>query len=97
MVGKTFKGLTDELLRWQTARFAELAQREADGIVWVRPELVVEIALDGVQRSTRYPGGVALRFARVKGYRPDRDASSANTIAEVRALLPGSAPSPRAP
>jgi DNA ligase-1 len=56
---------------------------------------VVEIALDGAQRSTRYPGGVALRFARVKGYRPDRGASSANTIAEVRALLPGSAPSAR--
>jgi DNA ligase-1 len=87
MVGKTFKGLTDELLRWQTARFRELALREADGAVWVRPELVVEIALDGVQRSTRYPGGVALRFARVKGYRPDRDPASANTIAEVRALL----------
>jgi DNA ligase 1 len=89
MVGKTFKGLSDELLRWQTARFQELAQREAAGTVWIRPELVVEIALDGVQRSTRYPGGVALRFARVKGYRPDRDAASANTLAEVRALLPG--------
>src|SRR5262249_45706221 len=89
MVGKTFKGLTDELLRWQTARFPELAVRESDRTVWLRPELVVEIALDGAQRSTRYPGGVALRFARVKGYRPDREASSANTIAEVRALLPG--------
>jgi DNA ligase-1 len=87
MVGKTFKGLSDELLRWQTARFAELAEREAGGTVWIRPELVVEIALDGVQRSTRYPGGVALRFARVKGYRPDRDPASANTIGEVRALL----------
>jgi DNA ligase-1 len=97
MVGKTFKGLSDELLRWQTARFAELTERDADGVVWVRPELVVEIALDGVQRSTRYPGGVALRFARVKGYRPDRAASSANTIAEVRALLPGSAPRTRVP
>jgi DNA ligase-1 len=96
MVGKTFKGLSDELLRWQTERFAELAQREAGGTVWIRPELVVEIALDGVQRSTRYPGGVALRFARVKGYRSDRDAASANTIGEVRALLPGSAPA-RAP
>jgi DNA ligase-1 len=96
MVGKTFKGLSDELLRWQTARFAELAEREADGIVWVRPELVVEIALDGVQRSTRYPGGVALRFARVRGYRPDLEASSANAIADVRALLPGSALSTRA-
>jgi DNA ligase-1 len=87
MVGKTFKGLSDELLRWQTERFAELAVREAEGTVWLRPALVVEIALDGVQRSTRYPGGVALRFARVKGYRPDRDPASANTIGEVRALL----------
>jgi len=89
MVGKTFKGLTDELLRWQTARFAELAERESSGTVWLRPELVVEVALDGVQRSTRYAGGVALRFARVKGYRPDRAPSSANTIGEVRALLRG--------
>jgi len=89
MVGKTFKGLTDELLRWQTTRFGELAERESGGTVWLRPELVVEIALDGVQRSTRYAGGVALRFARVKGYRPDRDAVSANTIGEVRALLRG--------
>jgi ATP-dependent DNA ligase I len=87
MVGKTFKGLTDELLRWQTKRFPELAVREAGGTVWLRPELVVEIALDGVQRSTRYPGGVALRFARVRRYRPDRDAASASTIGEVRELL----------
>jgi DNA ligase-1 len=91
MVGKTFKGLTDELLRWQTARFAEIAERESEGTVWVRPEIVVEIALDGVQRSTRYPGGVALRFARVRRYRPDREASTASTIDEVRALLPGAA------
>jgi DNA ligase-1 len=90
MVGKTFKGLTDELLRWQTERLQAIAEREADGTVWVRPECVVEIALDGVQRSTRYPGGVALRFARVRRYRPDREASSATTIGEVRALLPGS-------
>ena len=89
MVGKTFKGLTDELLRWQTQRFSAIAEREADGTVWVRPECVVEIALDGVQRSTRYPGGVALRFARVRRYRPDREASTASTIDEVRALLPG--------
>jgi ATP-dependent DNA ligase len=73
MVGKCFKGLTDELLTWQTK---ELLERESErrGIaVLVRPELVVEIALDGVQSSTRYPGGVALRFARVKRYRPDKD------------------------
>jgi DNA ligase-1 len=88
MVGKTFKGLTDELLRWQTA---ELLAREAgrQGITVVaRPELVVEIALDGVQASTRYAGGIALRFARVKRYRPDKDASEADTIGELRALLP---------
>jgi DNA ligase-1 len=88
MVGKCFKGLTDELLRRQTE---ELLARETGrrGItVHVRPELVVEIALDGVQASTRYAGGVALRFARVKRYRPDKDAAEADTIDELRALLP---------
>jgi len=92
MVGKTFKGLTDELLTWQTEA---LLEREAsrDGIVvHVRPELVVEIALDGVQTSTRYPGGVALRFARVKGYRPDKDPADADLIDTVRALRPGVPP-----
>ncbi|HKC22785.1 MAG TPA: hypothetical protein VKB64_09770, partial [Gaiellaceae bacterium] len=87
MVGKTFKGMTDELLRWQTQ---ELLAREVGrrGIaVLVRPELVVEIALDGVQSSTRYPGGVALRFARVKRYRPDKNAGEADTIDDLRALL----------
>jgi DNA ligase-1 len=89
MVGKTFKGLTDELLGWQTR---ELLEREThrEGIaVLVRPELVVEIALDGVQSSTRYAGGVALRFARVKRYRPDKDAAEADTIGDLRALLRG--------
>jgi DNA ligase-1 len=88
MVGKTFKGMTDELLDWQTK---ELLARESErrGIaVMVRPELVVEIALDGVQSSTRYPGGVALRFARVKRYRPDKDAGEADTIDDLQALLP---------
>jgi DNA ligase-1 len=88
MVGKTFKGLTDELLAWQTQ---ELLERETErrGItVFVRPELVVEIALDGVQSSTRYPGGVALRFARLKRYRPDKRADEADTIDDLRALLP---------
>jgi DNA ligase-1 len=87
MVGKTFKGLTDELLGWQTG---ELLAREVErrGIaVLVRPELVVEIALDGVQGSTRYPGGVALRFARVKRYRPDKAAADADTIGDLQALL----------
>jgi len=87
MVGKTFKGLSDELLRWQTQELRARAVSESAGAVRVRPELVVEIALDGVQRSRRYPGGVALRFARVRGYRPDRDPALANTIADVRALL----------
>jgi DNA ligase-1 len=88
MVGKCFKGLTDELLAWQTR---ELLEREVGrkGIaVFVRPELVVEIALDGVQSSTRYPGGVALRFARVKRYRPDKSPEEADTIDDLRALLP---------
>ena len=87
MVGKCFKGLTDELLEWQTR---ELLAREIDrrGIaVLVRPDLVVEIALDGVQSSTRYAGGVALRFARVKRYRPDKSAPEADTIDDLRALL----------
>jgi DNA ligase-1 len=91
MVGKCFKGLTDELLTWQTK---ELLERESErrGIaVLVRPELVVEIALDGVQSSTRYPGGVALRFARVKRYRSDKDAGEADTIDDLRALLPARA------
>jgi DNA ligase 1 len=86
MVGKCFKGLTDELLAWQTK---ELLARETDrqGIaVFVRPELVVEIALDGVQTSTRYRGGVALRFARVKRFRPDKSAAEADTIDDLRAL-----------
>jgi ATP-dependent DNA ligase I len=90
MLGKTFKGMTDELLEWQTK---ELLAREThrDGhVVSVRPELVVEIAFNEVQRSTQYPGGVALRFARVKGYRPDKRASEADTIHTVRAFLPHS-------
>jgi DNA ligase-1 len=88
MVGKTFKGLTDEMLGWQTGELLA-RERERRGIaVLVRPELVVEVAIDGVQSSTRYPGGVALRFARVKRYRPDKDASEADTIADLRALLP---------
>ena len=86
MLGKTFKGLTDELLTWQTARLQELADHRDDWTVYVRPELVVEIAFDGVQRSPRYPGGVALRFARVLRYREDKPAAEADTIDTVRAL-----------
>ena len=86
MVGKTFKGLTDELLRWQTEEFLRL-EREREGItVFVRPELVVEVELDGVQGSPRYPGGVALRFARVLRYRSDKNPEEADTIDAVRAL-----------
>ena len=90
MLGKTFKGMTDELLEWQTK---ELLAREThhDGhVVHVRPELVVEIAFNEVQRSSQYPGGVALRFARVKGYRPDKRPEEADTIDAVRELLPDS-------
>ena len=90
MVGKTFKGLTDALLTWQTERLRELAVDERGITVFVRPELVVEIALDGVQVSTRYAGGVALRFARVRRYRPDKSPGEADTIDAVRALLPAS-------
>ncbi len=87
MVGKTFKGMTDAMLDWQTARFTELAVGGTDGcVVEVRPEQVVEIALDGVQGSTRYPGGVALRFARVVRYRDDKSPAEADTLDAVRAL-----------
>jgi DNA ligase-1 len=94
MVGKTFKGMTDELLAWQTATFPELVTATEGGTVHLRPELVVEIELDGVQRSPRYPGGVALRFARVLRYRPDKAPADADTIDTVAALLPGSSAGP---
>ncbi|HEU5159191.1 MAG TPA: ATP-dependent DNA ligase, partial [Streptosporangiaceae bacterium] len=84
MLGKTFKGLTDELLAWQTKRLQELADHRDSWTVYVRPELVVEIAFDGVQRSTRYPGGMALRFARVLRYRPDKSPAEADTVETVR-------------
>lgn len=87
MVGKTFKGMTDELLAWQTTELLARKVSEHGHIVMVRPELVVEIALDGAQRSTRYPGGVALRFARVKRYRLDKSPAEADTIDAIRALL----------
>jgi DNA ligase-1 len=88
MVGKCFKGLTDAVLRRQTKELLERETARQGIAVLVRPELVVEIALDGVQSSTRYPGGVALRFARVKRYRPDKNAQEADTIDDLRALLP---------
>ncbi|MYS83656.1 MULTISPECIES: ATP-dependent DNA ligase [Streptomycetaceae] len=89
MLGKTFKGLTDELLAWQTERLQEMAVRRDDWTVWVRPELVVEIAFDGLQTSTRYPGGLALRFARVLRYREDKTAAEADDMDTVRALAAG--------
>ena len=102
MLGKTFKGLTDEMLTWQTKRLLELADppdsgpagdpKDAYGVLRVRPELVVEIAFDGVQGSPRYPGGVALRFARVLRHRPDKPAAEADTIDAVLAHWTGDAP-----
>jgi ATP-dependent DNA ligase I len=89
MLGKTFKGLTDELLTWQTSRLLALEERRDSYTVYVRPELVAEIAFDGVQRSPRYPGGLALRFARVLRYREDKTAAEADTIDTVRALGAG--------
>ena len=99
MLGKTFKGLTDQMLRWQTERFLEIAEppgqypagdlADARGVLRVRPEMVVEIAFDGVQASPRYPGGLALRFARVLRYRPDKQAAEADPIDAVRAIWEG--------
>jgi len=91
MLGKTFKGLTDELLRWQTEKLQQLATGGNDWVVYVRPELVVEVAFDGLQTSPRYPGGVALRFARVLRYREDKHAAEADTIDTVRAIHAGAA------
>ncbi len=87
MLGKTFKGLTDEMLRWQTERFLAMEERRDGHVVYVRPEQVVEIAFDGIQGSSRYEGGMALRFARVKGYRLDKRAEDADTIGTVRAVF----------
>jgi DNA ligase-1 len=92
MLGKTFKGMTDAMLAWQTEA---LLQREVrrDGIaVIVRPELVVEVTFNELQASPRYPGGLALRFARVKGYRPDKRAEEADTMEAVQAIYRGQRP-----
>ena len=86
MLGKTFKGMTDEMLAWQTERFLGLETSREGHVVHLRPEQVVEIAFDGVQRSTRYPGGVALRFARVLRYRDDKPPAEADTLDEVRRI-----------
>jgi ATP-dependent DNA ligase I len=89
MLGKTFKGMTDAMLAWQTERLLELETRSDSFTVYVRPELVVEVAFDGVQTSRRYPGGVALRFARLKGYRPDKGPEEVDTIDAVRTIHSG--------
>ena len=86
MLGKTFKGLTDALLEWQTGEFLAREIRRDQWTVYVRPELVVEIAFNDIQASPQYPGGYALRFARVKGYRPDKKPSEADTMDLIRSL-----------
>ena len=87
MLGKTFKGLTDEMLAWQTEKLQSLAVSTDGFTVHVRPELVAEIAFSDVQESPRYPAGLALRFARVKRYRPEKPAAEADTIEAVRAIF----------
>jgi DNA ligase-1 len=86
MLGKTFKGMTDEVLAWQTQALQRIEVGRDGYTVYVRPELVVEVAFDGLQASPRYPGGLALRFARIKRYRTDKRASDADTIATVREI-----------
>jgi DNA ligase-1 len=86
MLGKTFKGMTDDMLVWQTTKLQALATTRDDGVVFERPVLVVEIAFNDLQASPRYPGGLALRFARVKRYRPDKRVEDADTMETVRAI-----------
>jgi ATP-dependent DNA ligase len=98
MLGKTFKGLTDALLEWQTGRFQQIEIGRDDYTVYLRPELVVEIAFNDIQESPIYPGGLALRFARVKRYREDKPASEADTIATIQSIYKqttGNDPPPR--
>jgi DNA ligase-1 len=89
MLGKTFKGLTDEMLAWQTERFLQIEDHRSGHVVYLKPQVIYEIAFDGVQRSTRYPGGVALRFARVKRYRDDKGPADVDTIETVRSFARG--------
>jgi DNA ligase 1 len=86
MLGKTFKGMTDEMLAWQTTRLQELETSREGHVVWVRPELVVEVAFNDLQESPQYPGGLALRFARIKGYRPDKSPADADTMDSLREI-----------
>ncbi len=92
MLGKTFKGMTDEMLAWQTERFLALRTAEEGHVVHVRPEIVCEVAFGDIQASSRYPAGMALRFARLKRYRPDKRAQDADTVETVRAIMEGRAP-----
>jgi DNA ligase-1 len=92
MLGKTFKGMTDEMLAWQTERFQQIALATDGWTVHLRPEVVVEVAFSDVQESPQYPGGMALRFARVKRYREDKTAAEADTVDAVRALFDGGRP-----
>ena len=94
MLGKTFKGMTDKMLEWQTERFLQLETRREGITVYLEPALVVEVAFDGVLTSPRYPAGMALRFARVKGYRPDKSPHEADTIETVRTIFSGGPPGP---
>jgi DNA ligase-1 len=87
MLGKTFKGLTDEMLEWQTKEFLARELRRDEQTVHVRPEVVVEVTFNDIQESPHYPGGMALRFARVKGYRPDKRADEADTVDTVRRIF----------
>lgn len=87
MLGKTFKGLTDEMLEWQTREFRARETHHDHAAVYVRPEIVVEIAFSDLQASPRYPGGLALRLARVKGYRPDKRVEDADTMETVRGIF----------
>jgi DNA ligase-1 len=87
MLGKTFKGLTDDMLQWQTKKLLELEAGRDEWTVYVRPELVVEIAFNDIQESPRYPGGLALRFARVKSFREDKSPSEADTFQKVKATF----------
>jgi DNA ligase-1 len=86
MLGKTFKGLTDEMLKWQTSRFLELEVGRDSYTVYIRPEVVAEIAFNDIQGSPQYPGGLALRFARVKRYRTDKTSAEADTFATIQSI-----------
>jgi DNA ligase-1 len=94
MLGKTFKGLTDSMLEWQTKAFLSREVRRDDWTVYVKPEIVVEVAFNEVQSSSQYPGGFTLRFARVKAYRPDKRPEEADTLAAVRRIFEAQNASP---